>query len=124
MRKAPLLTEEEMEMVNDYILFPILLDALERDIQSLQVTQLKLGKVVAYSFHRIQDQILNDLHTLHKKLKIHGIKIYEPRRTQSHVEATYLCRGYQHRFSMLWGVVKAELEKILSNYLNFDITEG
>lgn len=124
MRKAPLLTEEELGMVNDYILFPILLDALERDIQSLQVTKLKLGKVVAYSFNRIQDQILSDLHMLQQKLKTHGIKIYELRRTPSHVEAAYICRGYQHRFSMLWGVVKAELEKILSNYLNFDITEG
>ncbi|MBG9564922.1 MULTISPECIES: hypothetical protein [Paenibacillaceae] len=121
MTQAPLETEGDLQLVKEYILLPILLDVLERDIKALGTVKLKMDVVYVRALRSAQDLITADVTLLRKKMRGRGIKVYEQQRTELCIEARYLCRGYQHRFSMLWGLVKAELNKYLSKYLNVDL---
>lgn len=125
MTQAPLETEEDLQLVKEYILLPLLLDVLERDIKALGTVKLKMDRVYIKILRSAQDLITTDITLLRRKMRGRGIKVYEQRRTELCIDAHYLCRGYQHRFSMLWGLVKAELYKYLSQYLNIGLlTQG
>ncbi|MFD0713499.1 hypothetical protein [Paenibacillus sp. GCM10027626] len=120
MTQAPLETEGDLHLVKEYILLPILLDVLERDIKALGTVKLKMNVVYIKVLRSAQDLITADVMLIRQNMRYRGIKVYEQQRTELCIEARYLCRGYQHKFSMLWGVVKAELYKYLSKYLNID----
>ncbi|WP_163857959.1 hypothetical protein [Paenibacillus elgii] len=121
MKPAPLETEEDLQLVKEFILLPLLLDVLERDISALETTPLKMFIIYTKKLRHIQDQITADLVPIRTKLRERGIKIYEQKRTKMRIEACYLCRGYHRHFSMLWGLVKAELHVKLSMYLDIDV---
>lgn len=104
-------TEEDLQLVKEYILLPILLDVLERDIKTLGTVKLKMDVIYVKVLRSAQDLITSDVTMIRKKMRGRGIKVYEQQRTESCIEAHYLCRGYHHRFSMLWGLVKAQLHK-------------
>ena len=117
MSQAPLQTEDDLQLVKAYILLPMLLDVLERDIRALGNVKLKLGAVYIEILRGVQDRVTADVTLLRRQMRARGLKIYDEQRTERHVEVRYLCRGYHHRFSMLWGLVKAELSIRLSEYL-------
>ncbi|SHE11651.1 Uncharacterised protein [Chlamydia abortus] len=117
MNKATLETEEELQLIKEYTLLPILLDVLERDVAVLEKARLKMSPVYVRKLKQAQDQISIHLAHIRKALRRRGIKVYELQRTRLGIEAHYLCKGYNHTFSMLWSLVKAELYKELSSLL-------
>jgi hypothetical protein len=119
-KMIPLLTEDELLLVKEYVLLPIILDVLERDIKLFSVMPFKMSVVYMKSLRSVQDEIFKDMYRLRKELGKHGIKVYEQRRTKLGIEAEYLCKGYRHTFSMLWSLVKAEVEKKLMFYMHVD----
>ncbi|WP_027415928.1 hypothetical protein [Aneurinibacillus terranovensis] len=108
---------EESKLVKEYILLPIVLDVLERDIKTIESVPIKMRAIYVRTLRRVQDMVAADLAVLRKGLREHGIKVYEQHRTNIHIQARYICQGYHHNFSMLWGLIKAEVEKRLSLYL-------
>lgn len=120
MNQAPLATEEDLQLVKNYVLLPILLDTLERDIKIIRTEKLNMYVIYEKSLRQAQDQIIADMMLLRKNLRKRGIKVYEQKQTNLFIEARYLCRGYHHKFSMLWGLVKAEQHKYLNIYLHID----
>ena len=122
MKQAPLLTKEEYELVKDYLLLPIIFDVLERDIKKLDMMKLKMSEIYVRLLRGIQDKILLNMLNDRTLLKERGIKVYEQRRTELGIEAFYLCRGYPHAISMLWGFVRAEVQVRLCEYLGINYT--
>jgi len=122
MAPIPVLTEEEALLVKRYIVLPLMLDVLERDIKVLETAAVRLKMMVVYvsMLRRLQDRITADLMWLRKKMRERGLKVYEQERTKLGVEARYLCRGYHYHFSMLWGLVRAEIEQRLNIYVGQD----
>lgn len=120
MNQAPLVTEEDLQLVKEYILLPILLDVLEKDIAAIQSVKLNMGGIYEESLRQAQGQIITDLTLLRNNLRKRGIKVYEQQHTKLFLEARYLCRGYQHKFSMLWNLVTAEQQRYLNMYLHID----
>jgi hypothetical protein len=92
----------------------------------MQITGVKIP-IVYDMFFKIKQQqaiqeVTGELNAVKREMKLHGIKILVEKRTKLSMEAQYLCRGYPYHFSMLWGFVKAEVQKKLSVY--FDIQQG
>lgn len=123
-RRIPHRTEAELQLVKQFVLLPIILDVLERDIKVMDTMPLKMLNIYYQLLRGVQDLVTVDLAKVRKSLREHGMKVYEQRRTNMGVEAAYLCRGYHHHFSMLWGVVKGEVEVRLRSYLRMKIEEG
>lgn len=122
-RKIPHRTEAELQLVKQFILLPIILDTLERDIKVMETVPLKMLNIYYQLLRGVQDLVTADLAKVRKSLRDHGLKVYEQRRTNMGVEAAYLCRGYHHHFSMLWGVVRGEVETRLRAYLRIKIKD-
>lgn len=121
MKTPPLQTEDDLDLVKEFILLPIILDILEKDIQALASSSLKMPTIYIPILRQTQDKITADLAILRKRFRDQGLKVYEQHRTTLGVEALYLCRGYHHKFSMLWGVVKSEIIRKLANYMAVDL---
>jgi hypothetical protein len=118
MIQAPPATEIDMRLVKESILFPLLMDILEKDIQTLSNVKLRAGKHYISSLRRVQDRIHADLALLRTEMYQRGLKVYEQQRKDYGIEAKYLCRGYHQDFRMLMGFVNAELSRYMSHYLN------
>ncbi len=120
-RPIPIETEEELQWIKEFMLLPVLLDVLERDMKLFKTMPLKMPEVYIQILHRVQDQAMIDLVEIRRQLKAHGMRVYDQKRTHLGMNAEYLCRGYHHRFSMLWNVVKAEIEQRLRAYLQMKL---
>src|SRR5690554_4278842 len=111
MSRAPMeKTEQELLMVKQALILPIVLDVLTHDIRVLQAAPAKMNGLYVKYLHTLQDQVSLELFHIRKQLRRHGIKVFRQERAKDCLEAEYLCRGYRHEFTMLWSVVKAEVE--------------
>jgi len=106
-------SEEELLMVKRSLILPIVLDVLAHDIRALQRSAAKMNAVYIKVLTALQDQVSMELFHLRRELRKRGIKVFRQERAKHGLEAEYLCRGYRHQFTMLWGVVKAEVELAL-----------
>lgn len=117
------LKPEESKLVKDFILLPLLLDALENDRGILSAAALKMPVISNTIIDRLQKAALADLAQVRKNMRERGLKVYEDRKTRLGVEVEFLCRGYHHKLSMLWGLVEAEIEQRSYTYLGLDIAD-
>ncbi|MNM93948.1 hypothetical protein D3C81_1063360 [compost metagenome] len=123
MKPIPRQTTEEADFVKEYMLLPLMLDVLERDRSAMNLANLKMSEVYGGLIGLLQKAATDDLSRVRKSMREHGIKVYEERRTNIGIEARYLCRGYHYEFSMLWGLIRAEIMQRLCCYLGIDIAE-
>jgi len=117
MKLTPAETEEELQWILAYMVLPVVLDVLERDIRALDTIKLKMPVVYMRSLRRVQNLACMDMADLRGKLRIRGIRVLDQRRTKERLEADFLYRSYRRKCSMPWGVVKAEVERKLGDYL-------
>jgi hypothetical protein len=122
MNRPQKMADDELILVKKSLLYPIILDVLMHDTKNMQITGVKIPMVYSTLFTMKQQQaikeVTQELNALKREMKIRGIKILTEKRTKLSIEAQYLCRGYPYQFSMLWGFVKAEVQKKLSVYFN------
>jgi hypothetical protein len=126
MNRPQKMANDELILVKKSLLYPIILDVLTHDTKNMQITGVKIPMVYNTLFKMKQQQaiqeVTQELSVLKREMKIRGIKILTEKRTKLSIEAQYLCRGYPYQFSMLWGFVKAEVQRKLSAY--FDTGPG
>lgn len=114
----PIQTEEELERVKHYVLLGIVMRILDHDIRVIGTSTIKLPRFYESMLRGIQDRVLLDLAAIKRNFRETGIKVYEEKRETDGLHAAYVCRGYHHRFFMLWGFVKAESERVMKQYLS------
>jgi len=118
MDRAPMeRTEEETELVKRSIILPIVLDVLAHDIRVLQGSRAKMNRLYIRQLHALQDRVSLELFHVRRQLRRAGIKVFRQERARLGLAAEYLCRGYRHSFTMLWGVVRAEVETELGRFM-------
>ncbi|OME86543.1 MULTISPECIES: hypothetical protein [Paenibacillus] len=117
------LKPDESKLVKDFILLPLLLDVLENDRGILSAAALKMPVISNTIIDRLQKAALADLAQVRRNMRERGLKVYEDRKTRLGVEAEFLCRGYHHKLSMLWGLVESEIEQRSYTYLGLDIAD-
>jgi hypothetical protein len=109
-------TEEDIQIVKEYTLLPILLDMLARDIDELQINQDKIvfNHVIFY-LREVERSIYPELQGLKSKMKTYDIRVLKTEMNALGIEVEYKVRGYIHHFNMLRSLVKAELMTMLMN---------
>jgi hypothetical protein len=114
----PIQTEEELGLVRRYVVLGIVMRILDHDIQVIGSSRIKLPRFYESMLRGVQDRVLLDLAALRKQFRELGIKVYEEKRESDGLHTKYMCRGYHHRFFMLWGFVKSDSERLLKQYLS------
>jgi hypothetical protein len=109
-------TPEDLQLIKDNILLPLILSELEWNSKTIDQTSFKMKEFYLSFVESAMNRVTLDLTKTNKGMRDRGIKIYEQDRTEIEIRCRYVCRGYHDRFSMLWGFVKAEMEIKLSYY--------
>ncbi len=121
MSPAPIQEFEDINIVKQYILLPILATYLERDIKSLEKSQLHLSQVYVKQYKLIQEKVFKDIYYISKQMRVRGLKVYEQQKTQKDIKAKYLCRGYRDTMNLSLNFIKVQVTLLLSEYLNIDL---
>ncbi|WP_433943446.1 hypothetical protein [Paenibacillus sp. SN-8-1] len=109
-----------MSYVKLYLTLPLILSAFERDkkiIEATFKTPLPYTELINDAINRVEMEIKE----VRRMMRTLGIKVYEERLTAKGIEAKYLCRGYQHSFSMLTSFLAAESSVLMEKYLGIDV---
>jgi hypothetical protein len=73
--------------------------------------------LIGNAIKRVED----DHREVRRMFRLHGLKVYEERRTESGIHARYLFRVYRHEITLLWPLIKAESSVLMEKYLGLDI---
>jgi hypothetical protein len=121
MKKPQEMTVGELVMVKNCIIFPVILDVLERDIGKMKFADFKIPMVYIGSLKNIQKNITLELTDLNRELRKRGIKILEQETSAAGITAKYLCRGYNHDVRFLPSMIKACVLIKVCVLLNLDL---
>lgn len=111
------LSPEETRLVKDCVLLPLLLDVLENDRDILCRSDATTPEMIRMMINHLQLAAMADLTKVRRNMREKGLKVYDSRKSKLGVEVEFVCRGYRHKLSMLWGLVEAEIEQRSYAYL-------
>ncbi|MBA2943237.1 hypothetical protein HZF08_33745 [Paenibacillus sp. CGMCC 1.16610] len=103
-------TEEDVQLIKEFTLFPILLDMLARDSEELRVHKDKIiyGHILFY-LKEVEDAIYPEIQNIKSAMKERDIRVLKTSTTALGINVEYKVRGYVHHFTMLRSLIKAEL---------------
>ncbi|MEW9697803.1 hypothetical protein [Paenibacillus sp. SI8] len=109
-------TEEDIQIIKEYTLLPILLDMLARDREELKIYKDKIvyNHLIFY-LREVENSIYPELQSLKSKMKKRDMKVLSTETDALGIHVEYRVRGYIHRFTMLRSLIKAELMTTLMN---------
>jgi hypothetical protein len=108
--------EEDLHLLKSFILLPILLDMLVRDMEELKLYGDKLiyGHVIFY-LQQLESFMHAELQTIKSQMRKQDIKVLAVDRKTQGIQVEYKVRGYVHHFTMLRSLIKAELTTMLTS---------
>jgi hypothetical protein len=121
MKKPQEMTLDELVMVKNCIIYPVILDVLQRDIGKMKKADFKIPLVYIGSIKNIQNIVNLELTDINRKLRSRGIKIIEQETSPKGITAKYLCRGYRHEVKFLPSMIKACVVVKVCVLLNLDL---
>ncbi|MDF2646064.1 MULTISPECIES: hypothetical protein [unclassified Paenibacillus] len=109
-------TEEDVQIVKEYTLLPILLDMLARDMEELKVYKDKIVyNHILFYLREVEMAIYPELQSIKSQMKKRDIRVIHTEMNALGINVEYKVRGYIHHFTMLRSLVKAELMTTLMN---------
>ncbi|TXK85681.1 hypothetical protein [Paenibacillus sp. N3.4] len=109
-------TEEDIQIIKEYTLLPILLDMLVRDMEELKVYKDKIVyNHLLFYLREVENAIYPELHNIKTQMRKRDMKIIHTEMNALGINVEYKVRGYIHHFTMLRSLVKAELMTTLMN---------
>lgn len=115
---AQIPTEQEVQLIKNYIVLPYVLNVFERDKNKIANERIfKTNTPYVAMFDNVIGKIMKDLSNVRKELQKRGIKVFDGERTTNEVVNEYLCRGYMNNFTLLWGTLRSEVEILMNYYL-------
>jgi hypothetical protein len=108
--------EEDVQIIKEFTLLPILLDMLTRDMEEFKVNKDKIVyNHVLYYLKEVEAAIYPQLQSIKNSMKKRDIKVLNSTTNAIGINVEYKVRGYIHHFTMLRSLVKAELMTTLMN---------
>lgn len=116
------ITDNERQLVKEFLIIPEMLKYVEGDILLIRQSGLKMDLILIGSLQKVQDAIALEHLGVKLRLKKSGIKVYENNRSTLGIDASFLCRGYHHKMTLLWSVVRTEVLNKASQYTGVQIS--
>jgi hypothetical protein len=117
------ISEEELVLVKEFVLLPVILDVLERDMGKMKLADLKVPIIYIGNLKQTQDEVTRELYNIRQELRKRGIKVYDREQTANGIKASYVCRGYRHELSFLPSLIRTIVIEKLAQMMNVDITK-
>lgn len=111
-------TKEELELIREYVLLPIMLDVIQSNTDKVKYSTMAMKELYLLSNEKLMDRVHDDLAKVRKEMRRIGIKVEETDREHAALHYTFWLRGYQDKFSLIRAVVKAEVSVRLAKYID------
>ncbi|MCZ8520182.1 MULTISPECIES: hypothetical protein [Paenibacillus] len=115
--RAQMPTKEELELIRDYTLLPMMLTIVEKNRIQMELSTVSMKKLYVTALHALMRQIHMDLVLVKKSLRERSIKVYDDEAVDSAIHYRYVCRGYEDRLAMTRDVVRSEISVRLARYV-------
>lgn len=117
-QKPNIPSKEEIELIRDYCLMPLLLDLVEKNKKDMEFTDHTLKPLYIKAADALWKRIHADLYEIRKELKRIGCKVnkldrYDP----AAIHFEFRLRGYREEFGIMKMLVKSEMSMRLGNYI-------
>lgn len=111
-------SEEEENLVFDYIYANFLIPVLERDLELVAAAPFKIGKVYVNLIEETLRRVRVDLKRIRDEMKRMGMKVGDPERDEMIIQYEYWIRG-RHGVKRMWDAhMWMEAQKKIKNYLS------
>lgn len=111
------LSEEEQQLLQNYILLPLILHVFQRDKKVFAESAIKTKGPYLKLMESVIHEVENDLIQVRKELRRAGIKVYEELKTEEGIHVKYTFKRYHHEGEYLWCILGFEVEQVMERYL-------
>lgn len=114
---VPVPTKEEIMLVRDYILMPLMLTTIQNNDNKVKFSSLSLKDFYMECDRALMDIIFKDLDEVKKKLRAADIRVEELKHDRAALHYKMYVRGYEDSFYILKEFAKSEISERLGNYI-------
>lgn len=108
---------EDKDKAFEYIIMELLISSLDRDIEAVRSSKLKLKGSHVQFMENARDRAVKDTADLKKELFKKGIKVLEMTPVnEDFVSYRYIIRGYESEFRCFRPALKVQTEKKMNYY--------
>jgi Icc-related predicted phosphoesterase len=111
-------TQEELKLIRNYALLPIMLSIVENNYRNIETSSYALKKLYMAATQALLNLIHADLAQVRKTLKQRKIKVHEEERIDGVIGYRFVCRGYEDSFAIMRDVVRAEISVRIAEYIS------
>ncbi|QCJ45507.1 hypothetical protein FAY30_26580 (plasmid) [Bacillus sp. S3] len=114
-----LLPEEAKDIALNYIVLNLLVIAMNKDIEAIRNSSLKLKEHHALFMEKVRDMAIKDTSKTKKEMARKGIKVFDREHiNEDFVRYKYVVRGYESEFRFFIHGLKMQTGKKLDFYYN------
>lgn len=110
-------TPEEILLVRDYCLLPMMLNVVETNLRSIEHSNYSLRRLYITSTQALLDLVHRDVVALREQLLRHHIRVFDEERVDNMIQFKFVCRGYEDHFTMTSDVARSEIGTRLTHYI-------
>ncbi len=115
----PPITTEDKDIAADYIILHLLKKTLEKDIEAIEASTIRLQKPLIGLYRTIIHQLNLDIKETHRSMQTKGIKVFEREVINEDIwRYTYVVRGYEGEFRFWTAALRRHMQKRFTNYLD------
>jgi hypothetical protein len=112
-------SKEELELIRDYCLMPMLLDIVEKNRKDMEFANHSLKRLYIKAAEALAKKIHVDLYEIRKELKRINCRVNEmkDKYDPAAVHFEFWLRGYHNEFGLMKEVVRSEMSVRLADYI-------
>lgn len=109
--------QEQTQLIKDFMILPFVLQLFERDLHVIRQSPLKMKEPYMQAVAQIMDKVMRDIARTKRELRLEGVYVYSQNRNEITLDYQFKFKGYCHRCSFSWNVVRTEVQKHMEKYL-------
>lgn len=116
-RNANRLSDEELRMVQDYLILPYMLTMVDNGIDEIEQSRAFMNRLFLAAALRLREAIERDKRRLKKELDHRNIKVMIDEQVDLVIYHRIYCRGYEDKFGMVREVMRSRIRVKMTEYM-------
>ncbi|MFB0841749.1 hypothetical protein [Paenibacillus oleatilyticus] len=116
-KRAQVPTREELEMIRDAVLLPVLLTMIEKNGKEITLSTNPLRKLYVAVTLALMNRVHSELAAVNRELRNRKIKVFKDDREDTDLHFRYICRGYEDKFSIMRDVARASISTKIGKHI-------
>lgn len=116
-RHSKRMTEEEIGMVQDYLILPHMLTMVNNSIEDVKHSSSYMNRLFLAASYKLYELIERDKRRLKRELDQRNIRIMADEQVDLVIYHRIRCRGYEDKFGIVREVMRARIRVKMTEYM-------